>query len=272
MRDKCFCCNGEFKLKYNLDKYRLLKCKTCGSAFIFPRLTDDEVEATYTEEYFSDSYYKDYLETGKPYMERIFKQLKSEGIVKPAREMLDIGCASGYLLYLMKNEGLKVLGVEMAEHWNKYAKENYSIEILTGDFTKSEIKQRFDFITMFHVLEHIVDIPEAIKELGELLKDGGLIIIEVPYINGIGSILKGKNWSQLNPPNHINFFTKKGFRLLFHNAGFQIEKISTNSYNSQSIIQSFPKMLRWAATIFIGIFTFFGFGGNLRVYVKKKGK
>ncbi len=272
MENKCFCCKGDCYLKYSLDNYELMKCKHCYSSFIYPRLTDEEIKSTYTEEYFTDSYYKDYQKSGKPYMEKIFNQLHKEGLIIVGKRILDIGCATGYFLSLAKDKGLDVIGVEMSEHWKKFAKDNYGIDILIGDFTHVNLEGQFDVITMFHVFEHIVDIPEAISGLNNILNEDGVIVIEVPHINGIGSRLKGRNWRQLNPPNHINFFTKKGFRSLFKNSGFNVFKVSTNSYNSQSIVNSFPWIIRWLIKLFIGIFTLMGMGGNLRIYVKRSKK
>ena len=272
MENKCFCCNGDYYLKYSLDNYKLMKCNHCRSSFIYPRLSDEEIKSTYTEEYFTDSYYKDYQESGKPYMEKIFQQLNIDGYIRSNTRLLDIGCASGYFLSLVRTKGVKVLGVEMSEHWKKFAKDNYGIDILIGDFTQISLEGKFDVITMFHVFEHIVDIPKAISELDSILKDDGIIVIEVPYINGIGSRLKGRNWRQLNPPNHINFFTKKGFKSLFMRSGFNVFKVSTNSNNSQSIVNSFPWVVRWIIKLFIEIFTLFGMGGNLRIYIKRSNK
>ena len=43
--------------------------------------------------------------------------------------------------------------------------------------------KKFDVITMFHVLEHLPNQVDTLKQLKKLLKPKGNIIIEIPHAN-----------------------------------------------------------------------------------------
>ena len=68
--------------------------------------------------------------------------------------MLEIGSASGNLMYAMKNEGADVTGIELTEEMGKYSK-NMVLKTLDKPITKLKLESKFDLIASFHCLEHV---------------------------------------------------------------------------------------------------------------------
>ncbi len=77
----------------------------------------------------------------------------------------------------------------------------------------------FDVIICSHVLEHVVDPVELLKQLRPFLRDNGIIYIEVPI----------EVWKdiplQYDPVTHINFFTKESLQTAVHESHYKSEKI-----------------------------------------------
>ena len=119
-----------------------------------------------------------------------FSTLKSLGLFqfKPELKLLEIGYSSGgYSLFAFERMGFKPTGID-----------NYYGGIIDRDllpiflknkigsyvnFTKGDISQRtafdndsFDVIYSASVLEHILDLPSAFKEMYRLLKPGGIMM------------------------------------------------------------------------------------------------
>ena len=76
----------------------------------------------------------------------------------------------------------------------------------------------FDVITLFHVLEHLPT-PKVLLEnlIRDNLKDGGLLVLEVPNLNSLQAIIAGKNWLHLDIPRHLNHFTKRRLVSMLNN-------------------------------------------------------
>ena len=94
------------------------------------------------------------------------------------KDILDFGCGWGGFLRNIKNYK-SLSGVELRKECVNYIK-NYAKKINISDNIKS-FNNKFDIITMFHVLEHIPHQIETLKILKSKLKNKGKIIIEVPH-------------------------------------------------------------------------------------------
>jgi len=95
------------------------------------------------------------------------------------RKVLDFGCGAGGFLDLARMNAESVVGVEL----ERAARASYTARGLTVYSHLNQVKesdQRWDFITAFHVIEHLRDPRETLKKLSSLLNEGGEIVIEVP--------------------------------------------------------------------------------------------
>lgn len=132
--------------------------------------------------------------------------------------IMDIGCACGGTLMKARemNPNAQLYGIELssvaaavAEHFGQV----FQADMLTID--KPELLDKFDYIFMGDVLEHIVDTDGALAKVYSWLKKGGQLIVSVPNIANISIItnmLMGK-WhygdSGILDRTHMRFFTYK---------------------------------------------------------------
>lgn len=132
--------------------------------------------------------------------------------------IMDIGCACGGTLMKARemNPNAQLYGIELssgaaavAEHFGQV----FQADMLTID--KPELLDKFDYIIMGDVLEHIVDTDGALAKVYSWLKKGGQLIVSVPNIANISIItnmLMGK-WhyvdSGILDRTHMRFFTYK---------------------------------------------------------------
>jgi SAM-dependent methyltransferase len=105
--------------------------------------------------------------------------------------------------------------------------------------------QRFDFVTMFHVLEHLPNPRLGLQYAASLLKPGGTIIIQVPNIRSIQARVFGTRWYGIEVPRHVINFSPKALGHLFHEMGFEYELVSRFSLrdNPASIASSLAPRL-----------------------------
>jgi len=185
MKNKeCYLCKGQNTTQRqgsvrDNPQLKILECDSCGLAFLssFEHIKNDFYENSnmHTNETID---IKNWIKVTEADDERRFQYLKE---IIPDKSLLDFGCGTGN--FLVKASGLtdKVYGIEpetrLTEHFNKM-----NLKVFRS---ASEIpsKTKYDIITLFHVLEHILDPKVILVELSKLLKDKGQMIIEVPSAN-----------------------------------------------------------------------------------------
>ncbi|MHB8208586.1 class I SAM-dependent methyltransferase [Mucilaginibacter sp.] len=141
-------------------------------------------------------------------------------------KILDIGCGNGELICSLYNYGFKnVEGVD------KFLPEEidygHGVKVRKKDL--SEFKaQDYDVIMMHHVLEHIEEQADILRECYRLLKAEGTLLIRIPIVGDAYKIYAEK-WVQLDAPRHFIIHTLKSMDILAKKEGFLIEQVVYDS-------------------------------------------
>ena len=69
--------------------------------------------------------------------------------------------------------------------------------------------------------------------VASLLAPGGFLFVELPNWNSAGRFLRRDHWSQLRPPEHINYFTPSSLRTLVEATGLKVTK-SMSYYDARA--------------------------------------
>jgi SAM-dependent methyltransferase len=100
--------------------------------------------------------------------------------VQKGMDLLEIGCSSGFMLDAFRDTGVNCVGVEPSGEFSEFLEQSgHSVVCDMSELTN----QKFDVITHFFVFEHIRDPYKFLKDSYELLKDGGVMICEIPCAN-----------------------------------------------------------------------------------------
>ncbi len=125
-------------------------------------------------------------------------------------------------------------------------RKQYGIESRLGGIGQNIWEgNRFDFVTMFHVLEHLPNPRLALKYAGDLLKPGGTLIIQVPNIASFQARLFGRRWYGLDVPRHVINFSPKALGLLLKEMDYEFQIVPRFSLrdNPASIASSIALFL-----------------------------
>ncbi len=137
-------------------------------------------------------------------------------------KLLDIGSGTGEFLNVAKEDGWEIIGVEPSSKAKAIAiKKGVSFI----DNTNLLEDQSFDVITMWHVLEHVPNIENQIKELKRLLKPNGTILIAVPNFNSFDAKYYGVFWAAYDVPRHLWHFSKTAIKSLFQKQDLELIKV-----------------------------------------------
>lgn len=209
---------------------RVVRCDACGFVFTNPRPTPAALERYYTDDYaleglgipktldeFLDDSYKE-IWFSKDRDLQLVTQRKTSG------KLLDIGCASGTFLWLAKQQGFSVHGVEVGRHSADFVRDALGFEVFCGQAEDARFPgNSFDVVTMFHSLEHVPDPRRVVREVRRVLAPGGLFVIVVPNYSAWSSERHGAQWIWLQPQNHYSHFTPQSLQRLLSEEGFAVK-------------------------------------------------
>ena len=143
--------------------------------------------------------------------------------------ILDIGAGTGDFLSVVKENGWNTIGVEPSEKAKAIAqKKGVSFVEQTSELENNS----FDVITMWHVLEHVPNLDNQIKELKRLLKPNGSLIIAVPNFKSFDAKQYGNFWAAYDVPIHFWHFSKTAIKKLFTKEDMELVKVLPMKFDS----------------------------------------
>ncbi len=136
-------------------------------------------------------------------------------------KVLDFGCGNGEFMSLSQSFGWQAKGFDLDENAVSTAKK-LNLDVVQGGISDliEEESDKYDLITLSHVIEHVYEQDKLIQECYRLLKPGGRLWLETPNCRSLGLSLFGKYWRGLEPPRHIVLFNFDSVHRVLLNSGF----------------------------------------------------
>jgi SAM-dependent methyltransferase len=198
----------------------LSRCNGCG--LIFYSATAGTREAYVSGEYVAR--HVDYVEE-----ERAATHIAEERAawllsLAPPGNLLELGPGRGFFLDAVRRRGFDPVGVEPSPELAARARSDFGVEVKQGFLDEVDLsRDRFDSICMFHVLEHVEDPLALLGQLAALLREDGLLVIEVPNLASAMARRRADGWGAVQPGNlHISHFTPQSLRRVIERSGFEV--------------------------------------------------
>lgn len=139
---------------------------------------------------------------------------------------------------LMRELGWRTEGLE-PDARAVAAGRSVGLEIHEGTLETVELPpERYAWIRLSDVLEHIADPVQALGAVRRLLHDEGRVEITVPNIASWSFHLFRRYWFPLEVPRHLLFYTPASIRLLAQRCGFSIEELRIWSHKEVDVVES----------------------------------
>jgi SAM-dependent methyltransferase len=152
----------------------------------------------------------------------------------PDGQLLDVGCGSGAWLKSMRELGWRAEGVDFDENAIAVAQQD-GLKVSAGSLEQQGYpSDKFDAVTLSHVIEHVPDPVGTLTECARILKPGGKLIVATPNNWSLGHRLFRKNWRGLEPPRHLHIFSPQSLRRTLQLAGFS--RVSIRPQIARSVI------------------------------------
>jgi SAM-dependent methyltransferase len=155
----------------------ICECEPCGYVFDNPRPTESELISFYSQPTKYDSWLAEERSRDALWNRRLQQLLQ----VRKPGSLLDVGAGIGQFLTVARPHFSRVCGTEVSESAIEIAREKYGLELMRGEIQDVEFgAERFDNITLFHVLEHVPNPRLVIQRCAQLLQNGGVLVVAVP--------------------------------------------------------------------------------------------
>ena len=171
-----------------------------------------------------------YEEAADPYYlqqaaQRVLNAHHLLGCIPAGGNLLEIGCACGFLLVAARERGFTVQGIEMSAWASGYARETYGLDVQTGRLEALPIPAAsFDAVVMADVIEHLPDPRLTLRHIHRVLRPGGRLLVLTPDIGSLTARVLGPHWWGLLD-DHYLYFSRPSLRRLLEQEGFAVERI-----------------------------------------------
>jgi SAM-dependent methyltransferase len=199
-------------------EYDLIACNVCNFTYCDTIATTENLKQYYSEN-------RHYLSGGignGSYGETA-RYLATISAIEKYRKnfdakIVDIGSAGCGLLSFLKESGYKnLMAIDLLSSGTQF-------ETGFGMVENIPLPEKYaDIIVVSHVLEHTLNLKDAVMEINRVLSDGGLVYVEVPIYGGKPSFEKALLWDY--PFEHINYFTEGHLLSLFLNNRFVLLEV-----------------------------------------------
>lgn len=227
---KCAVCGGEektrlFEQRFStvclIDGYTVVVCRNCGFAF-----ADDLPGQEAFDAYYRDLSKYEYQHRGGRESDNDESRLRDVAatlgglIPNKQSSVLEIGCSTGRLLALLKEDGFQnVCGLDPSPVCAASARDLYDVTVLTQSASDlAQSNRQFDFLIMVGVMEHIRELESTLCTLRGILTPNGRVYLDVPDATQFA------DWPdapfQQFSTEHINFFSGVSLANLMRSQGF----------------------------------------------------
>lgn len=229
---RAFHYSGDVERALGDEAFARVACQACGMSF-HRRVLADEWLATLYSEWISsaqvDAFEADRRQTrphaafvtGTQLVKHLLRlrHLSRERERRPLR-LLDFGCGDGKFLGLGTALGFEAFGVDFsASRRARAGGAGISIASSLGELD-ARVHDGYDCVTLFEVLEHVVEPLEILGALAARMRPQAVLLIEVPDCRGIGVPRSFSEFDAIQPLEHINHFTPETLTAFCQRAGF----------------------------------------------------
>lgn len=146
----------------------------------------------------------------------------------PGARLLEVGCGGGAMLARMAALGWQAEGLDFDPAAVRAARSR-GLEVRQGELAAARFPEgTFDAVALLHVIEHVVDPEALLAECRRVARPGGRVVLVTPNAGCRAHRRFGRHWRGLEPPRHLQLFTRASLVALCERVGMHVELATTS--------------------------------------------
>lgn len=223
---RCALCDSP-RLAHHCTKnaHAILRCEDCQYLFVHPR--PNHLADIYSEDYFEGAShgfgFRNY-EREKLANSHVFAWLldRIEGWLPNKGCLLDVGTAMGVFLSMAAARGWTASGLDVSGYASAAARHK-GLDVRSGTLQDHRwAVSQFDAVTYLDVFEHLSDPRAELSTLRELIRPGGLLVINTPNTCSLVARVLRTRWHHFVPPEHLQWYSPQNLQRLLAEYGFEV--------------------------------------------------
>ena len=174
--------------------------------------------------------------------------LKRTGLLGPGQAVLEVGCGTGALCRRLTEDGLSVIGSDVAQAAIEFGRSKYpDLELHVQDAEELPWPEaQFDRVLSFDMLEHLHHPDRHIEQVARILKPGGYYLLQTPnkWSNMVFETVRTRSmkWKRYHPSLH----SPSQLRRRLGRFGFEVSFMKVNVVNEFTLKKlSGAPVLQW---------------------------
>jgi 2-polyprenyl-3-methyl-5-hydroxy-6-metoxy-1,4-benzoquinol methylase len=259
---QCPICDSEnHKNLYFIQGFHIVQCKSCRMTFVNPRICNEQIFDVYRDEYFhrnQDGYngYESIADLRIQTFKKWYKDIEPHCTAKiHKRVALDIGCAAGYFLDILKENHWQIEAIELdCQMYASLIQNGYDVSNDPLEYFTSS--HQYDLIAMFDVIEHLPELQKDFAKISSLLSPNGILAISTPNIDSFQHRLFRRRWFQFKPVEHLHYFSPLTIKRLAQEHGLSVEVMKkSGQYANMTFI--IDRLNHYGFGVLASLFSFF---------------
>jgi len=234
------CGSTEETLELEKDHMRIVRCTRCDLVFVNPTFD----ESHYTQVYASQAYQDIVRDLGINSHEYRVNRFGTERVRMMGEHLrgtrtpryLDVGCSTGFVVEAARDEGWEAIGIDLNPSAIEFGRSR-GLDLRTVALEDAGFAPgSFDAVSLFDVLEHLLDPRRTLRACAELLAPGGILFLYVPNFDSASRLLMGPKAHFIWPTHHLNYYTPMTMRDLMRRHSLAPELIVTEGLDIEDYI------------------------------------
>jgi len=202
------------------DDFQIVQCAHCNLKYTDPFPNKEEIGP-----YYNFPAYISHTDDKTGLINKLYHKVRSHTLSQKTNwvqslftgykgQLLEVGAGTGAFANAMTKKGWTVTALEPDAASRERALANYQINIAPIENLYTLSENKFDVITLWHVLEHVHYLNDYIFTFYKLLKPNGRLIIAVPNYTSYDAQFYKKYWAAYDVPRHLYHFSPTAMEYL----------------------------------------------------------
>jgi SAM-dependent methyltransferase len=283
---------GSADAKHELDKdhLTLVRCTSCDLVYTNPTFDEAHYRNVYASEEYQDIVRSLGIESHEYRVQRFGEERvrlmtpylpphasAANGGSRQAPRYLDVGCSTGFVVEAARSAGWDAIGIDLNPSALEFGR-GRGLDLREAALEEAGFATAsFDAISLFDVLEHLLDPARTLRACARLLRGGGIVFLYVPNYDSASRLLMGKDAHFIWPTHHLNYYTPATISDLIAREGLETVYLATEGLDLVDYLW-YRREVHGAADEAVerlaDVLQFFvnagAYGKNLRVIARKR--